>query len=94
MTTQLTLELRDESYHSIDDLGARQKQVYEVIKFYTDAGQAVTNKLIGICLSWPINCVTGRVNELMKLGLIEPAGKVYDATTNRNVTVFKITNHV
>lgn len=83
---QLTLELRDESYHSIDDLGVKQKQVYDLIRYHGE----MTNKQIAKWLDWEINCVTGRVRELCDMGLVYAAGKVYDASTNRNVTVFKI----
>lgn len=52
-------------------LGDRQKRVYEVLNGYND----LTNKELASLLGWEINTVTPRVNELVKLGLVEEVTK-------------------
>ena len=53
------------------ELGKRQMQVYSIIK-----NNPLTNKKIAELLKLPINQVTPRTNELVKLGLIEKKGQV------------------
>lgn len=53
------------AYKSIKDLGDKQRVVYEAIK---TLGRA-TNEEIATYLNWPIQSVTGRVNELNKYGM-------------------------
>src|ERR1019366_3610049 len=48
------------------DLGAKQKEVLDALRFFPDA----TNAEIAAHLSWPVNRVTPRTGELMKIGLI------------------------
>jgi DNA-binding MarR family transcriptional regulator len=51
-------------------IGEKQQRVYEVI-YQSDN---ITNNEIAQLLGWEINRVTGRVNELVKLGLVEFVG--------------------
>jgi hypothetical protein len=48
------------------DLGAKQKQVLDALRFFQDA----TNAEIAARLEWPVNRVTPRTGELVKMGLI------------------------
>lgn len=59
-----------EAYKSIKDLGDKQRIVYEAIKML---GQ-VTNEQLSIYLGWPIQSVTGRVNELSKFNMVVASG--------------------
>lgn len=62
-----------EAYQSLKPfLSNRRKLVYAVISGY-DIGIALFE--IQQKLGWPINCVSGRVTELRKLGLIEDRGQ-------------------
>ena len=55
------------AYRSIVDLGDKQSKVLEKIEEI----QPCSNKQIARSLGWEINRVTGRVNELAKMGLIK-----------------------
>ncbi len=63
----------------------KQQTVYGVIK---SKGKA-TNRMIAKHLGWDINRVTGRVTELVNLGLVDAEGTHYDNETNRTVTLWK-----
>lgn len=58
------------AYQSIKELGNKQRQVYDVIKEY----EPVTNEQIADLLGWSINRITGRVNELAKMGYVVQHG--------------------
>ena len=66
-------------------IGMKQQTVYGVIK---SKGKA-TNRMIAKHLGWDINRVTGRVTELVNLGLVDAEGTHYDNETNRTVTLWK-----
>lgn len=55
------------AYESLNDLGNKQTEV--LIKI--EEMQPCSNKQIAKALGWEINRVTGRVNELAKLGYIK-----------------------
>lgn len=60
-----------EAYTSIKpSVNLKQSIVYEIIKKY----QPVANDKIAEILGWEINKITGRVNELVRLGFIEHYG--------------------
>lgn len=59
-----------DAYHSINHLGQKQQAVYDTIGILGGA----TNEQISRHLGWQINRVTGRVNELYKLKLLEVTG--------------------
>ena len=48
------------------NLGAKQKEVLDALRFFPDA----TNAEIAARLGWPVNRVTPRTGELIKIGLI------------------------
>jgi len=53
------------------NLGAKQKQVLDALRFFPDA----TNAEIAARMGWEINRITPRVLELRQQGLILEAGK-------------------
>jgi hypothetical protein len=53
------------------DLGAKQKEVLDALRFFPDA----TNAEIAAHLKWPVNRITPRCLELRKMGLIFDAGR-------------------
>jgi hypothetical protein len=53
------------------NLGAKQKEVLDALRFYPDA----TNAELAAYLKWPVNRITPRCLELRKMGLILEAGK-------------------
>ncbi len=48
------------------NLGAKQKEVLDALRLFPDA----TNAEIARALSWPVNRVTPRTGELIKMGLV------------------------
>jgi predicted ArsR family transcriptional regulator len=70
-----------EAYHDLDDLGERQAQVFGVIR---DSGP-ISNLQIGEELGLPVNQITGRTNELVKLGRVREAHKDVSPITGRRV---------
>ena len=80
-----------DSYKKLVDsgtIGNKQKKVYKTIK---SLGQA-TNRMIANDLGWDINRVTGRVTELVNLGMVSDSGTFKDMETNRTVTLWKCSN--
>ena len=55
----------------VPTLGARQQAVMECLSSLKEA----TNLELSKHLDWPINTVTPRINELVKLGVVEQIGK-------------------
>ena len=77
-----------DSYKKLVDsgtIGNKQKKVYKTIK---SLGQA-TNRMLANDLGWDINRVTGRVTELVNLGMVSDSGTFKDMETNRTVTLWK-----
>lgn len=62
-------------------LGARQWEVKKVLADHVN----MTNAEISRALGWEINRVTPRVNELVKMGYVEAAGKRLCMQTGRRV---------
>lgn len=61
------------------ELADRQKKVYAVIRNY----DAITDRQISMILNWPINTVTPRRGELVKLGVIQKCGCTLNEKTHR-----------
>jgi DNA-binding MarR family transcriptional regulator len=59
--------------------------VYGAIKTTIPA----TNRMIAKTLGWDINRVTGRVTELVSMGMVTSDGTYKDKQTNRTVTLWK-----
>ena len=64
----------------------KQQTVYGAIK----AKSKATNRMIAKHLGWDINRVTGRVTELVNLGMVTSNDTYYDPDTNRTVTLWEI----
>lgn len=69
----------------LPQLGERQAQVYSIIKH--NVGR--TDLEIARKISRPINSVTPRRNELVKLGLVETMGVVTSPVTGRKVNSWR-----
>ena len=67
-------------------IGSKQQSVYGAIKTTIPS----TNRMIAKTLGWDINRVTGRVTELVSLGLVITDGTFFDKETNRTVTLWKV----
>ena len=63
----------------------KQQTVYGAIKTTIPA----TNRNIAKALGWDINRVTGRVTELVNLGMVTSNGTHFDKQTNRTVTLWE-----
>ena len=88
-----SLTTRNESYWSLRDSGKlteRQEQVMHVI--HSDPSRDWTRNEIAHALGWPINCVTGRVTELLGKYLEEcPKRFCTVARTGKAVTPVRAT---
>ena len=73
------------SLKQLKNLDGKRKTVYNIIK----SKGKVTNRMIAQELGWDINRVTGRVTELVRLGLVNTNETIYDNQTNRTVTLWK-----
>ncbi|MCF7861172.1 hypothetical protein K9M79_02915 [Candidatus Woesearchaeota archaeon] len=69
-----------------EELGERQLQVYSTIKEL----QYATNTMIAKYLNLPINCVTGRTNELRKKGIVEKSHISWDPITKNKATYWRL----
>lgn len=53
------------------NLGAKQKDVLDALRFFADA----TNAELGERLGWPVNRITPRILELRRMDLVLDAGR-------------------
>ena len=67
-------------------VASKRQTVHNVIAYLKPA----TNRNIAKHLGWDINRVTGRVTELVNLGVVKADGTHKDKETNRTVTVWKV----
>lgn len=74
-----------ESFYIIKDLGDRQRAVYSVIESMGTA----CNLDIAYKLQIPINRITPRTNELVKIGAVEVSHKAISSLTGRKVIYWK-----
>ncbi len=79
-------ETRNASYHAIDKLSEKQQTVYNAI----ESLKLATDKEVSHALNWEINRVTGRRNELIDIGRIEPVGKIFDNHTGRWLMQYRV----
>ena len=71
-----------------EQLGERQQRIIEF--FYKHNGHDFTNTEIADQLLLPINCVTPRVNELRKKGLLIFSQQRYCFITGRKVMAWRL----
>ena len=81
-----SIQTRNDSFKNLEDISEKQRKVYNAIKRLKTASDSRIAKF----LNWPINCVTGRRNELVTAGLIEFAAKKYNPDTNRSVCTWRV----
>lgn len=76
------------AYHNViaPTLGERQKEVLDSLRELKEATNA---EIAGKCIL-PINCVTPRVNELRKLGLVEKAATRRCRRTGHTAIAWKV----
>lgn len=68
------LDTQREAYEAIlEKLPERRRAVADVILGSKDRGACLWD--IALYLDWPINCVSGRVTELAKAGIITDSGR-------------------
>jgi DNA-binding MarR family transcriptional regulator len=67
-------------------INGKRKAVYDILL----RKGSVTNRMIAKALGWDINRVTGRITELVGLGMVTSDGTTYDSDTNRTVTLWKV----
>jgi len=76
-----------QAYHEIKPtLGKRQKEILALFKENT----ALTDQEISRILRKPINCITPRRGELVKLGLVVRMAVVKSQYTNKNVSLWSL----
>ena len=73
------------SLKELKNLDGKRKTIYDILK---TKGKA-TNRMIAKALGWDINRVTGRVTELVNLGMVTSNGTYKDKQTNRTVTLWE-----
>ena len=74
------------SLKKLKNLDGKRKTVYDILVLKGSA----TNRMIAKALGWDINRVTGRITELVGLGMVTSDGTTYDSDTNRTVTLWKV----
>lgn len=74
-----------DAWKKLNPDGKRRKVMGIIMKF-----QPINDKRIAKLLGWPINTVTPRRNELVKLGIVTCAKKAADRNTGITVNYWKI----
>lgn len=76
---------RNEAFRNINQKSKKRNEVLSVIRYL---GGATLFEITEV-LKWPVNCVTGRVNELCKSKVVKDSGKVKkNPRTNRSAIVW------
>tara|TARA_R100001463_G_scaffold25650_2_gene60622 strand:- start:8207 stop:8470 length:264 start_codon:yes stop_codon:yes gene_type:complete len=74
-----------DSYKKVlENISEKQKSVYAVLSVLGPS----SNRAIAKHLQWDINRVTGRITELVNLGMVNTHGTTFDNETNRTVTLW------
>lgn len=85
-SNQTSLQAYESIQHS---LGERQAHILRTISVYPGKN----NREISALSSLPINCVTPRVLELRRMGLIEPDEILVDKVTGRRAVTWRVKQH-
>lgn len=95
MNNNITKETQKESYLSIlESLGKRQQIIIEYLDYHSlvmtasELARALFTE--GKVPSYDRNAVHPRLNELVKMNVVEVVGKVPDAITGRKVAQYKL----
>jgi len=87
LALDFTKSSRNRAYNSLrPELGRMQQEVLDVLKKYPTG---LTNSEISRLMGKPINCITGRVNELMDKDKVIPDGSRLNQYTGKPNTIFK-----
>jgi len=76
-----------EAFQALENRGEKQMMVYHALEALGEA----CNLEVARHLNRAINTITPRMNELVKAGLVEEAGKKVNPITNKNVIYWRIT---
>ena len=68
------------------ELGKRQRQVLA----WLSAHPRTHNRKIAEGVNLPVNCVTGRIMELRKMGFVREDGIIFDPITERRAIAWKV----
>lgn len=95
----ITLETRREAYRNVlKDLGHRQSQVFTELlchpKGATASELAREMHNMGFFLSADRNNVHPRLNELVRMGIVETPRKVECSVTHKTVALYKVADEV
>ncbi|MCJ7559403.1 hypothetical protein MUO79_02140 [Candidatus Bathyarchaeota archaeon] len=71
-------------------LGTKRAQVYEVLRSATRNNFDMTDKELSRALHWEINCITGRRDELVKVGLVVLSQKRGCGVTGNRAKSWKV----
>lgn len=75
------------AYHQLEKVRNKQLSILQAIAVLHSA----CDYQIAAALKWPVNCVTGRRNELVSLGMVSPDCRKYNPATKRTVIHWKLT---
>ena len=75
------------AFHSLDDLGKRQRDVLNTIWKFP---YGICNLDISIYIEIPINQITPRTNELVNMGLVEESHRARNVITGRQAIYWKL----
>lgn len=81
------------AYHEIIEEGILGDQEVMVLMCINEVGEA-TDKEISVMLGLNINAVTGRRNELVKLGIVESCGRRECSVTGRRVYSWTVSDPI
>lgn len=74
------------AFQELENVGQKQRQVYEVIDRLGEA----SNLDIAYELKWPINRITPRTNELVKMGMVRESKKDISKWTGKRVIYWAV----
>ena len=80
-------ETSREAYYQLENLSEKRKKVFETIK---ELGIAC-NLDVAYKLQWPINRVTPRTNELVKMKMVAEAKRDITPRTGKKVIFWRVT---
>ena len=83
-----SIKNRNQSFQQLEKDFTRKKRQLQILKAVFRHEKGITNRELSEYLHLPINCITGRVNELVSGKFVKELGSKLDTLTNRNVTVW------
>lgn len=83
---RLTRDTSRDAYHQLENLSEKRKKVFEAIKEL----EIACNLDVAYKLQWPINRVTPRTNELVKMKMVAEAKRDITPRTGKKVIFWKV----